>query len=43
MTEIIEALNSTSGARTFFYVVAFIIALAIIVDGLASIVKYLRK
>jgi len=43
MVEIIEALNNTSGARTFFYVVAFIIALAIVVDGIASIVKYLRK
>ena len=43
MVEIIEALNNTSGTRTFFYIVAFLIALAIIVDGIASIVKYLKK
>lgn len=43
MVEIIEALNNTSGVRTLFYVVAFIIALAIVADGIGSIVKNLRK
>ena len=43
MVEIIEALNDTTEARTFFYVIAFIIALAIVVDGLVSIVKHLKK
>lgn len=43
MVETIEALNNTSGTRTFFYVVAFIIALEIVVDGITAIVKHSRK
>lgn len=43
MVELIEALNNTSATRTFFYIVAVIIALAIIVDGIVAIVKYIRK
>ncbi len=43
MAEIIEALNQTSVARTIFYVIVFLIALGIVFDGIASIVKYLRK
>lgn len=39
MEDIIEALNNTSARRTFFYVAAFIISLAIVVDGIVEVVK----
>jgi hypothetical protein len=43
MVEIIETLNNTSALRTLFYVIAFIVSIAIAVDGIASIVKSFRK
>jgi hypothetical protein len=43
MKELIEILNQTSPERTFLYIVAFIICLYIIVEGLVLIVEGLRK
>jgi hypothetical protein len=43
MKEIIELLNHTSGARTLFYCVVFLIALGIIADAVVGIVKALFK
>lgn len=43
MAELIEALNNTNGIRVFFYLVCFIIITAIIVDGIAHIIKYLKN
>lgn len=43
MVEVIEALNQTSPMRTFFYVIAFIACLSIVVNGFAVIIESIRR
>ena len=42
MSNLIDILNHTSGPRTIFYCVVGLIALAIIADGLANLVRSIR-
>lgn len=43
MSDLIETLNHTSGPRTLWYCCVFLIALAIIADGLSSVVASVFK